>query len=740
MSERAKALRRTRQAGSSLLTEAEGLALLESLGVSIPLWTELSHLDDLSPQVVDRFPGDLVVLKAICPDLPHKTELGAVEVVSRDPLAIASAASAMAARLAERQPSGFLLQEWVDYDPRLGGELLVNLRWDREFGPVLTCGPGGIHTELLARHLRPGRASWIASAHPDDGRWPLANLLDSTLGELLLRSQRRQPPRLASQVLTSFLQRLTREALPLLGEEIDEIEINPVVLRGEELIALDVLVKLNREHRETLAVRPVEKLKCLLEPRSIAIVGASRRLNPGRILLRNTLRQGFDPSSVFVIKKGQTMLEGCPCVGDLEDLPEPVDLLVVAISASQVPDLLERVIATRCAESLIVIPGGFEDDREGAARTRQLEDSLARARQSRWKGPLINGGNSLGIRSAPGGYDTFFLPDYKVPPPGPTMGEVALVAQSGAFLATRSSKMESLSFKYSISVGNQLDLTIGDYLEYLSEDVDLRVVAVYVEGFRALDGRRMLQAAETMVQRGQRLVLYRAGRSEEGARAAASHTASMAGSYATTAALARAAGVLVAGSMADFEDLLDLAVKWFDRPADGRRLGGFSNTGFESVAFSDGLHWLERSLLAPSTVEQLRQILASAGLSELVGIRNPLDVTPMMQDEDFARVAEAILADPGVDIAVFGCVPLTGALNTLPAGPGHGEDLDRAGGLADRLIGLWRSSSKPWVMVVDAGRIYDPLVGRLRHAGIPVFRFMDRAMEVVELYLRGTGA
>jgi hypothetical protein len=111
----------------------------------------------------------------------------------------------------------------------------------------------------------------------------------------------------------------------------------------------------------------------------------------------------------------------------------------------------------------------------------------------------------------------------------------------------------------------------------------------------------------------------------------------------------------------------------------------------------------------------------------------------MMPDALFAETVEAILDDPEVDVGVVGCVPLTGALNTLAGAPRHTEDIARPGSIANRLIELWRRTDKPWITVVDAGRSYDPLAEALAQAGLPVFRHMDRAMRILECLARHQG-
>ena len=135
---------------------------------------------------------------------------------------------------------------------------------------------------------------------------------------------------------------------------------------------------------------------------------------------------------------------------------------------------------------------------------------------------------------------------------------VALISQSGAFGLAKADRLAGINPKYNITLGNQMDLTVGDYLAYLKDDAEVEVFAVYVEGFAPLDGVKFLKAAEEIVARGKTVVLYRAGRTPAGAKASSSHTASIAGDYAVTRALARHAGVVVAESLADFEDLTRL--------------------------------------------------------------------------------------------------------------------------------------------------------------------------------------
>jgi acyl-CoA synthetase (NDP forming) len=315
---------------------------------------------------------------------------------------------------------------------------------------------------------------------------------------------------------------------------------------------------------------------------------------------------------------------------------------------------------------------------------------------------------------------------------------VALLAQSGAFAVARWSKLGAAAPRYVVSVGNQTDLTLGDYLTYLADDDDVAVYACYVEGFRPGDGERWLRAARTVVATGRTVILYRAARTAAGRAAGQSHTAAIAGDYVVTRELATAAGVLVAETLDEFDDLLRVATMLADRPPGGPRVGAVSNAGFECVAFGDGAGALQFPSLGEATVAGLRDLLAHQRLDGVVDVCHPLDVTPMMDDAALAEAVRLLLADDGVDVGVVGVVPLTGALQTLPAGVEHREQLDGSGAIAARLARLRQTQDKPFVVVVDAGAAYDPLAAFLDRAGIPTFRTMDRALRILGRLVRRT--
>ncbi|MFN2370589.1 MAG: hypothetical protein ABR506_05465, partial [Candidatus Krumholzibacteriia bacterium] len=213
----------------------------------------------------------------------------------------------------------------------------------------------------------------------------------------------------------------------------------------------------------------------------------------------------------------------------------------------------------------------------------------------------------------------------------------------------------------------------------------------------------------------------------------ASHTASLAGDYAVARACLRAAGVTVAESLDEFEDLLKTFTLLAGRDPGRGRVGIISNAGFECSTVMDRLEDLELAEFDPATGAELDRLLPA-----FAHRANPIDCTPMTGTDAFCGSCAALLASPAVDVAILSSVPVTPALDNLPADPagGHPEDLDGPRSQASQLIRILGASAKPAVVVVDSGRIYDPLCRRLEQAGIPVFRKIDRAARALAAFCR----
>jgi acyl-CoA synthetase (NDP forming) len=739
--------------GRSALTELEGMEILEAMGLEVPRRILVRGSAEAGREFEGgAFPGTKVVVKVVSDAILHKTEVGGVTIARNSPSDIESAVAAMESRFAGQAVEGYSVNEFVPFEPSIGREIIAGYRLAPDFGPVVSLGFGGIYAEFLAGQFRAGAATLFLSPLTAGKELIGRELSRNALRTILSGGLRGMPPAIDEGALARLAAAFVQAAPVLATAGILEFEVNPFALTGSgsaaRLVALDALAKLGplpaglatREGRivnPRAEARPLSKIDRLLRPASAAVIGVSEKaVNNGRIILRNLIRNGFDPSRIYVVKPGAAEIDGCRCVPDVAALPEKVDLFVLVVPAASAPAVLADLVEADKAESIIVIPGGFEEKAGTEAITERMSSALERSRAAGSGGPLIVGGNCLGVLSGPGRYNTLFIPEHKLPRRAGAPDPVALISQSGAFAITRLSKHPRLAPEYVITCGNQMDATVGDFLERLAEDESIKVFAVYIEGFKPLDGEKVLRACARICSSGRTVIVYRAGRSEAGAAASASHTASIAGDYPVTRALFAQAGAIVAESLGDFDDALASFTLLQGKSRGGRRLGALSNAGFECVVFADNLGELELATLSTETHGRLEEAFAKSGIGGIVDVHNPLDLTPMADDECYEDCFRAILDDPGVDCGIAGIVPLSAALHSLASGPDFAGDLNREDGIAVRYGRLMAESRKPWVAVVDSGPLYDPLARALDSRGIPTFRSADRALAALGLWMR----
>jgi acyl-CoA synthetase (NDP forming) len=715
-----------------VLLEHEGYELLQSIGISVPAYRFISNSDEAG--CAEDLTSEMVVVKVVSSKLLHKTDVGGVAIVPREASAVAHAVEDMQSRLKDNPIAGFLVCEYVPHETAFGSEFLLGIRWTEDFGPVVVLGPGGTGAEFLVSSLKTGRDLAVMSpAYASESLLESA-LSDKVVAALITGEVRGGKKLMDRSQLYALLKKMLDFAALHVPKAFCELEINPLAMTEHGPVALDVLCKLGAPRDAAYPPRPHAKIERLLKPRSIAVLGVSEKMNPGHMILNNILRSGFPQERVYVIKPGKDRMEGCRCVADLASLPESVDLLILCIDSPRVPEVIEEVVENGKAKSVILISGGLGERQGSGTLEQRVRTALAMSRTDADQGPVLNGGNCLGIRSLPGQYDTLFIPSYKLPFPDAPPAPVAFISQSGALLAAKAGKLSAINPRYLISVGNQTDLTIGDYLSYLKDDPEIEVFACYVEGFRPLDGLQWLEAAREITASGRTVLLYRAGRTPSGTQATASHTASVAGDYAVCRELAQQAGVIVTDSHADFEDLTRLFCLLRGKQVSGWRLGALSNAGFEAVALADHVGRFVPASFSVRTNRKLEDVLNRYRISNVVDVRNPLDVTPIVDDEGYEAVIAAVMQDENVDIGIIGCVPLTGCLNTLAPGEGHKENLRNDSSVVSRMIRLKDSLPKAWVAVVDGGPLYDPMAALLDAGGVPTFRTADRAVRMLETY------
>ncbi len=750
-----RVLEKAEKDGRNVLLEPEVYEVLKDAGLPTPRHLFVPAGGKAGRRELRALGTAEVVVKIVSPLVIHKSDVGGVAFAKAEPAAVGKACAAMLRTVVARsRPSerkavrgsvrGFLIVEKVAFENiGFGSEILVGLRNSQDFGPVLTMGSGGLDVEYMNARLKEGRAVAIASAHLLDAAKAKDLLEPLTFYGKLAAEFRGRKGLVSPQVLVDTLLRFRdlaaafspfSTATPFV---LEEAEVNPFVVRRGRLVPLDGVCRFSRA-KAAVSARPVEAVGHLLKPGSIGIIGVSEKMNIGRVILNNILKGGFPPAKVVVVKPGLDSIEGCPCVPSVEAMPGTVDLFVLTLGADQCYDVMKDLVDHGKARSVILIAGGMGEKKGGASIENRIRDLLVEGRRTGRTTPVVNGGNCLGIVSKPGLYDTLFIPDYKLPRPKTAGSAMAMISQSGAFMICRMSKMPSLEPVYSVSLGNQIDLTASDYLDFLKDDPAIRTFCVYMEGFKPGDGLAFARAIRAITASGRNVLVYKAGRSPEGRSATSSHTASVAGDYGVFKSVCAQAGAIVADDLFEFESFMK-GLAWLEgRTVGGRRVGLISNAGFECVMMADNLGdggRLELARFAAETHERILAGLRPLGIDRLLDVHNPLDVTPVADDAAFSACARAFIEDPGVDCAVISDVPLTKAQQTLPAGAGHGEDLARPGAFASRTIEIFRSTRKPVVVNIDSGPLYDPLADHLERSGVPVFRRADEALRFLRMYV-----
>ncbi len=706
---------------STFIHEIHAYDLLDRAGLATPRRAVI-RLGEPGPMPFQA--GEAVVVKGVADDVWHKSDLGLVrfETFERERI-LALASELQALGQGHGAWIGTLVAEKVPFK-RVGGlptEALVALRKTPEAGWTVVLGLGGLHTNAWGEEIEP--LLWPHSLVTPEAA--LAELKAHWLGRVWLGTLRQGEPLTDEATLEGWLRGIWTLVDLLEAEGATLLEMNPVVLDPQgRPMALDGVGTVDPSgeaapHRCPLA--PEELRRVLLEPRTIAIAGVSAKAgSPGRIILENLLRSNLPKSAIRPIKPGESEILGLPCLQGFEALAaDPVDILILSLPAPLTVQALEQLCAQGGGASVVyLVPGGLGDGADKQGLGRRVVDLMRSRRAAGLWTPALIGPNGLGFLAAPDRLNTLFIPEDKLPfmPKG---GALSLVSQSGAFLITRLSTQPELPLRYAVSIGNQIDVSLSDFVRALGEDPQTQVVATYIEGFAPGDLLRFAGAAQAMVTQGKQVLAYKGGRSAAGQKAASSHTGALAGDWALQKALLLRAGVRVCESVARF----DAALAWLAAYPTGTpaRVAILTNAGYESVVSADVLEGaLECHHLDEDQAAQLADLLKAHGLQDLVSAHLPLDLTPMADGEAYAACAD-LCARTAADTVVVGLVPLTKRLET--------EDPQAMAAYAERYRALASATGKRLGVAIEGGPMYAAYRQSFQRAGIPVFSSMEVALD-----------
>ncbi len=382
-----------------------------------------------------------------------------------------------------------------------------------------------------------------------------------------------------------------------------------------------------------------DPLHTFFHPRGVAVLGASA--NPTKLsygVLHNLVTHDY-PGHVYPVNpKGGDML-GLRVYPSIAEVPDPVDLAVIVLSAGQTVEAL-AACGERGIRAAVLIASGFgELGADGREREEQLR-AVVRRYGIRFIGP-----NCVGVIDTYAPIDTTFVRTM------PGQGVIGFVSHSGAVCGGTMDWANAVGVGFSriISLGNQADLDIADALDSLAADPHTRVVAAYIEGLP--DGRRFVQAARRLTAH-KPLVVLKAGRTPSGTRAVASHTGALAGAEQAFLAACRRAGAI---PVENLEELVDASIALaYRQPPAGPRMAILTNAGGPAAVGADAIdrQGLRLADLSPATQERLRAVCPPGAM-----VGNPVDMLGGPQSEHYTAAMEVLLNAPEVDGLMVVFVP-----------------------------------------------------------------------------------
>jgi len=478
----------------------------------------------------------------------------------------------------------------------------------------------------------------------------------------------------------------------------------------------------------------VERMNTFFEPRSVAVVGASKKITKaGHVIFKNFVdnkRREVFKGELYPVNPHEDYILAYKCVPALTEIIGDIELVVIVVPAEAVPKVMEEA-ATKRAKAAVIISGGF-----GEVGNHELEERVKTIAQK--AGIRVLGPNCLGVYDSGTGVDMLFLPETKVlttgdevvATPRPMSGPIAIVTQSGAFGVAALDYLagQQLGLSKFVSFGNKIDVDEPEMLQYLLHDEKTRVILLYAESIEA--GREFMDVAKE-VTAVKPIVALKSGRTEAGARAALSHTGAIAGSDRIYDSVFMQVGVVRVRDMEEFFDVGQALA--FQPPAAGNNVAVITSAGGPAIMAVDECEskGIDVKRFSDETTGKFEELKEKGEIPSFATNLNPLDLTGSVTSHMFELGTKILLDDP----EVYGLIVIG-----LHQAPALQEDY------VDRIANLARNYAKP-IVACDIGETEMAIYVRRRFdkLGIPAYRSPEdaaRAMAALVnygLYLKKNG-
>ncbi len=438
-------------------------------------------------------------------------------------------------------------------------------------------------------------------------------------------------------------------------------------------------------------------LDSIFYPKSIAVIGASRkRGSVGAELFHNLLKNSYQ-GVVYPVNPSAKFVQAVRAYPSIQSIPDPVDLAIIVVPKKFVLKTVEDCVEKQ-VKAIVIISAGFKEVGEEGAELEQKIFKLCREKEIRLVGP-----NCMGVLNTDpeASMDATFAPTY------PPHGSLSFSSQSGALGHGILEYAKDLGIGVSkfISVGNKADVSANDLIQYWADDEMTKVILLYLESFG--NSRKFVDLARH-VGRKKPIVAVKSGRTATGARAAASHTGSLASSDVVVQALFQQTGVIRVDSV---EDLFDVAMLLSNQPLPkGRKVAILTNAGGPGILAADACEsWdLEVPSFSEKTIKELKKLVSAQA-----SIGNPIDLTANGTPEIFGKAIPLLLEDPNVDSLIVIYVP---PLITRP------KDV------ADKIVEAVEGTDKTVITCFMGKHGVPEGLKRLKKGHIPSFMFPESAI------------
>ena len=611
-----------------VITEEAAKSILKKYKISVPGFSLVNSSQQAAKDAKKL--GFPLVMKVVSPQILYKTDVGGVKVGIDNVADVKKIFNDMHGRLSKKKDvdvKGILLEKMV---PK-GVELIVGIQNEPQFGPVIMVGLGGVLTEIfkdVAFRMLP-----ITTA---DAK----SMLNELKGFQILKGFRGSKP-VDLNMLAKALVQIGKIGVDY-ADYINSINFNPIVVYPKSYKVVDAKIILNKEIKKnsiSKAKPNTEYMEKFFTPKSVALVGASAK--PGKIgnsVLDALGKHGFN-GKVYPINPKEESILGIKCYPSLDVIHAKVDLVVVCVNLSVTVPIM-KTCAKKGIHNVVIISGNGKELGGDRARIESEIKELSLKHKIRVIGP-----NCIGMFNAENRLDTTFFDNTRMV--RAKLGNVAFLSQSGTMGISLLETADTFGLSKMISYGNRSDVDEADMIWYLANDPQTKVIALYVEGFG--DGRKFINTAKCVMREKKKpIVIWKSGRTEAGAKQAASHIGSLGGSNSIIMGTFKQAGIITVDSYQELTGVIK-ALAW-QPPAKGNRVAICTNGAGPIVV---GIDYLERmKMKIPSLSPQiLKKINNYFPTTYLVGKNgNPIDITGGATANDYKFIIQQFYDEKNVDI------------------------------------------------------------------------------------------